>query len=354
MFVIILDESKPLKSKLVISFIVLLVAVGAMLINSCRKPRTETTPIEFVVPNGFPQPVYNFAANPLTEEGFQLGKKLFFERRLSIDGNHPCASCHQPVAAFTTFEHDRSHGYNFSHTLRNAPGLFNLAWYREYRWDGSTADLATIYRSHITDPHEMAETISNVIDKIKNDDTYKQMFKAAFGDEKVTEDRMYKALTQFVTSLVSANSKYDKMLRGEVSFTSEEQAGYTIFKAKCATCHTEPLFTDFSYRNVGLEKDLNLNDDGRMRVTGNRADSLKFRVPSLRNCELTSYYTHDGRLNVFRRMIQHYRFGVNQGPTLDPLLTNGIQLTNQQEDQLVAFIRTLSDSAFLNNPRFRE
>jgi cytochrome c peroxidase len=157
-----------------------------------------------------------------------------------------------------------------------------------------------------------------------------------------------------VLSLVSADSKYDKMLRGEASLNAYEQDGYTVFKAKCGSCHKEPLFTDFSYRNTGFEVDPQLNDYGRMRVTGNQADSLKFRVPSLRNAEFTSYYTHDGRINMMRSVIDHYRFSVNGSPTLDPLLTNGIQLTDLEVDQLVAFIRTLSDSAFLKNPRFRE
>ncbi|HVF81007.1 MAG TPA: hypothetical protein VM884_03700, partial [Flavisolibacter sp.] len=173
-------------------------------------------------------------------------------------------------------------------------------------------------------------------------------------DEEITEERVYKALTQFVINLVSATSKYDKVQKGEATFTPEEQAGYSLFKTKCATCHTEPLFTDFSYRNNGVELDLGLNDHGRMRVTGNSGDDLKFRVPSLRNAELTSYYGHDGRMSVFRMMIRHYRTTITPGATLDPLLTNGIPLTSQQEDQLVAFIRTLSDSSFLNNPRFRQ
>ncbi len=324
-----------------------------MLMNGCRKASLNLTRINFTVPPGFPQPKYNFAANPLSEEGFQLGKKLFFDGRLSIDGNFPCASCHQPVAAFTTFEHDRSHGYNFSHTLRNAPGLFNLAWLSEYNQDGGQKNLYDLYRVHITHPNEMAETIPNVINKIKDDADYQRLFTAAFGDANVTEDRMYNALSQYVLNLVSANSKYDKIQRGEAGFATDEQAGYTLFKAKCATCHTEPMFTDYSYRNNGLEFDQNLNDHGRMQVTGNSVDDLKFRVPSLRNCELTSYYGHDGRMSVFRMMIEHYRFGITPGPTLDPLLTNGITLTALQEDQLVAFIRTLSDSAFLNNPRFR-
>ena len=322
--------------------------------NSCRKDDFNPTRINFSVPSGFPSPPYNFTANPLTEEGFQLGKKLFFDGALSADGNFDCGSCHQPVAAFTTFEHDRSHGYNNSHTLRNAPGLFNMAWLTEYNQDGSAKTLDEVYRKHITDATEMGENVPNVLAKLNTDVTYKTMFKAAFGDDKITEERMYKAISQFVISLVSAGSKYDKVKRGEASFTAEEQTGYTIFQAKCATCHKEPIFTDYSYRNNGLEIDAALNDHGRMRATGNSSDDLKFRVPSLRNAELTSYYGHDGRLSVFRMMIQHYRNGITQSPTLDPLLTNGIQLTSAEENSLVSFIRTLSDSAFLNNPRYRE
>lgn len=343
-----------MKSRFVILLLVSFVAAGSLLLDSCRKTRVETTVIPFITPAGFPQPVYNFTTNPLTEEGFQLGKKLFYDLRFGVDNLHACGSCHQPVAAFTTFEHDRSHGVNNSHTLRNAPGLFNLAWYTAFNQDGIAPNLETVYRNHITNPLELGETVGNVVNKIKSDASYKPLFRAAFGDENITEDRIYKALNQFVLSLVPANSKYDKMKRGEASFNVQEEEGYTLFKAKCASCHVEPLFTDFSYRNIGLEVDPELNDYGRMRVTGNPADSLKFRVPSLRNAELTSYYMHDGRINILRSVIEHYRFGINPGPTLDPLLTNGIQLTNSEEDALVAFIRTLSDSTFLNNTRFRQ
>jgi cytochrome c peroxidase len=344
-----------MKSRLAIFLIVLFVAAGSLLLDGCRKtPVTDPTPITFVTPAGFPQPSYNLNANPITEEGFQLGKRIFFDTHLSADNHVSCGSCHQPLAAFTTFEHDRSHGVNNTHTLRNAPGIFNMAWYREFFQDGSATNLAAVYRQHFTGPTEMGQTIPKVISSISQNGTYRPLFRAAFGDEKVTEERIYKALDQYVVSLVSANSKYDKVKRGEATFDAQETAGYTIFKAKCASCHQEPLFTDFSYRNVGLEVDPMLNDLGRMRVTGNRADSLKFRVPSLRNVEFTSYYTHDGRMSFFRMMLQHYRFNVNGSPSLDPLLTNGISLTNAEEDQVVAFIRTLSDTAFLNNPRFRE
>jgi cytochrome c peroxidase len=346
-----------LKSFIVIAILLVFIIGGSVLLNSCRKsdrPFAGATPITLPIPQGFPQPVYNFQNNPLTEESFLLGRKLFYDGRLSIDGNFPCASCHQQVAAFTTFEHDRSHGYNHSHTLRNAPGLANLAWYPVYKWDGSATTIESISLAHITAPNEMAETMDNVINKLKNDTAYQRLFRAAYLSEQITSDRILKALTQFVLNLVSANSKYDKVKKGEASFTPEEQSGYAVFQAKCATCHTEPLFTDFSFRNVGLEVDENLQDYGRMRVTGNGADSLKFRVPSLRNVNMTSYYTHDGRYSVMRMMVQHYRFGINQSATLDPLLTNGISLTDAQENDIIAFLRTLSDSSYINNPRFRE
>jgi cytochrome c peroxidase len=179
------------------------------------------------------------------------------------------------------------------------------------------------------------------------------MFFNAFGDGKITEERLYKALSQFVLSLVSANSKYDRVKRGEDAFHPLEQNGYAVFLAKCGSCHKEPLFTDLSYRNIGLPLDSSLNDFGRMRVSGNRADSLKFRVPSLRNIAATSYYTHDGRIAIFREVLKHYRNGVQQSATLDPQLSNGIPMTQLEEDYLVIFLRTLTDSSFINNPRFR-
>ena len=344
-----------MKSRLVIFSLMLFVATGSLLLDGCRKTTvTEPVLLPFLTPPGFPPPAFDFTANPITEEGFRLGKKIFFDHHLSADGHVSCGSCHQPLAAFTTFEHDRSHGVNNTHTLRNAPGIFNLAWYRDFNQDGSAPSLEAVYRQHIASPTEMGTTTDAVIEKIRMDTVYRRLFRAAFGSEMVTEERIFKAISQYVLSLVSAGSKYDKMKQGEASFDAEENAGYAVFQAKCAACHAEPLFTDFSYRNAGLEVDPLLNDYGRMRVTGNPADSLKFRVPSLRNADFTSYYTHDGRMSIFRMMLDHYRYSVNGSPTLDPLLTNGIPMTDSEEDQLEAFLRTLSVTPFLNNPRFRE
>lgn len=334
----------------------LFIALGATLSNGCSKhPAVEqAAPIAFAVPPGFPQPRQIWASGPLTEEAFVLGRKLFFDGRLSKDGNYPCSSCHQPVAAYTTFEHDRSHGYNNSHTLRNAPGLFNLAWSPELNQDGSGRSLEAIARAHITHPQEMGETIPAVLDKLRPDTAYHRLFKAAYGDESINEQRLLNALSQYVLNLVSADSKYDKVKRGEAQFIPEEAAGYTVFQSKCASCHTEPLFTDFTYRNIGLPVDPQLNDYGRMRVTNNPADSLKFRVPSLRNVALTSYYFHDGRASMPAVVVEHYRKRVIPSPTLDPSLANGIQMTDSEAFNLVQFLYTLTDSSFLNNPRFRE
>ncbi|MES2882277.1 MAG: cytochrome c peroxidase [Bacteroidota bacterium] len=344
-----------MKKKLIIFCLSGFVFAATLLMDGCKKlAYPNATHINFTIPPGFPPTVYNFQNNPLTEEGFLLGRKLFYDGRLSKDGIFSCASCHQQLAAFTTFEHDRSHGYNNSHTLRNAPGLFNLAWVPAFRQDGSATTIEQVALAHITSQVEMAETIPSIITKIKDDAAYTTMFGAAYGNEIITQEKILNAITQFVVSLVSANSKFDKVQRGETSFTPQEQNGYSIFQSKCATCHAGNLFTDYSYRNTGIEIDPSLNDFGRLSVTGNKNDSLKFRVPSLRNLEATSYYAHDGRLSVFRMMIQHYRNGVNPGATVDPLVANGISITNAEENDLVAFLRTLTDTAFINSPRFKE
>ena len=345
-----------MKRWLIISALALFVIAGSLVLDGCKKNDTGPLPrpVNLSVPAGFPAVTYPFQNNPLTEEGFLLGRKIFYDGRLSRDNSISCASCHQPQAAFTTINHDRSHGYNGSHTLRNAPGLFNLAFYPVFRQDGSASSLEAVYQDHITSTIEMAETLDGVVTKLRADATYGPMFRAAFGDSKINSDRIFKALSQFIVSMVSADSKFDRVKKGTATFTGPEQSGYQVFQQKCATCHAEPLFTDFSYRNIGFGVDNLLNDYGRMRVTGSSQDSLKFRVPSLRNAEFTAYYGHDGRFSLPRHMLWHYRSGVAAGPTVDPLVAGGISLTTADENNLVFFMRTLSDSTFLNNPRYRE
>ncbi len=339
-----------------------LFAASLLLIDACKKKDTTaetpftTTPIKFTVPAGWPQPPTDiFANNPVTEEGFALGRKLFYDTRLSIDNTVACANCHQQFAAFATYDHDFSHGLNNVHTFRNAPALFNLAWMQQMHWDGGINHIEVQPLAPITNPIEMGETIEHVIEKLKADTAYPKLFAKAYGSTEITSQKMLKALAQFMGIIVSNNSKYDKVKRGEASFTASEQSGYTVYQSKCAGCHPEPLFTDNSFRNNGLPVNTGLNDYGRMRITGNASDSLKFKVPSLRNIGLSLPYMHDGRFNSVGSVIDHYRTGiVTTQPTLDPLLVNRISISNTEKNDLIYFLFALTDSTFTKDPRFSQ
>ncbi|HEY5966872.1 MAG TPA: cytochrome c peroxidase [Chitinophagaceae bacterium] len=328
---------------------------GNFLINACRKGQEDVpgkTGLTFTVPAGFPTPVYDFSKNPLTEEGFQLGKMLFYDGRLSKDGHYPCASCHQQVAVFGTYDHDLSHGYGDQHSNRNAIPLFNLAWKDAFHTDGKYKSLEDECLDPIQAPNQMAEEIGNVLTKLRSDAHTRHMFKVAFGTEEITIDRMQKALAQFTVSMITANSKYDQVKRGENVYTDYEQRGYQLYKTNCASCHPEPMFTDYSYRNIGLKVDPNLKDNGRMVVTGKKEDSLKFKVASLRNVSITFPYMHDGRYQSLKACIEHYGNNIQQSSTLDPSLTNGIHFNSNEIIDLVAFLRALTDSTLTKDLRF--
>lgn len=337
---------------IVIIFLVTL--TGSLLINACRKGQEDVpgkTPLTFTVPDGFPSPIYNFNDNPLTEQGFQLGKMLFYDGRISKDGHYPCASCHQQVAVFGTYDHDLSHGYNDQHSNRNAAPLFNLAWQKQFHTDGKYPSLEAECLDPIQAPNQMAEEIGNVLTKLRSDEHMRDMFEAAFGSGEITIERMQKALAQFTVSMLTYNSKYDQVKRGQNVYTDYEQRGYDLYKTNCASCHPEPLFTDYTYRNIGLSIDPALNDYGRYVVTGNKEDSLKFKVPSLRNVSLTYPFMHDGRYKSLKACIEHYA-SPQQSSTLDPSLRNGIHFNSSEIIDLVAFLRALTDSTLVKDLRF--
>jgi len=323
-------------------------------LGSCRKQDNpnDLTLVQQEIPDGFPAPFYRFADNPLTKEGIELGRQLFYDGRLSLDGNYPCSSCHQQIAAFGTYQHDLSHGYNGSHTLRNAPVLFNLAWQDKFHWDGEFSTLFDEAAQPINGHIEMAETFNGVIDKLQEDASYRQQFRKIFRSSFISPELVLKALAQFTGSMTSANSRYDRYKKGTAAFTLQEEHGYQLFLAHCNSCHREPLFTDYSLRNTGLPVDNFLKDYGRLRITHDPADSMKFKVPTLRNVNISSNYMHDGRFNTLAQCLNHYRTGVQQSSTLDPLLTNGIPLTDTEANNLAIFLRTLTDSAFLEDNRY--
>src|SRR5690606_15479990 len=186
--------------------------------------------------------------------------------RLSVDGQHPCSSCHQQIAAFGTYEHDRSHGVYHSHTLRNAPVLFNLAWQNSFHWDGEFSSLFDEAAQPITGHIEMGENFTNVVKKIQDDPDYRRRFREVFKTDFISPEHILKALAQFTGTLVSANSKYDRVRKGLEQFTALELDGYQVFQANCVSCHPEPMFTDYSFRNIGLPVDPFLNDFGKMFI----------------------------------------------------------------------------------------
>ncbi|MEO7263949.1 MAG: cytochrome c peroxidase, partial [Ferruginibacter sp.] len=223
-----------------------------------------------------------------------------------------------------------------------------------WHWDGGINHIEVQPLSPITAKNEMAANLDTVLFILKKDTAYRRMFKAAFGDANINSQRMLKALAQFTGSLISANSKYDMVKRGEASFNAYEERGYEVFKKNCETCHREPLFTDNSFRNNGL----NLNrfaDIGRQQITLLSSDSLKFKVPTLRNASLSFPYMHDGRIYSLPQVIDHYTSKIETDqPTLDSLLKNRLTISKKEKNELVYFLYTLNDSAFLKNKRFAE
>lgn len=335
-----------------------------LIISSCKRDGDPLQPKEeelfaFKYPESWGKPVYQFEGNELTKEGFALGKKLFFEKRLSIDNTVSCGSCHQPFAAFAHLGHDLSHGINNLLGTRNSPSLFNLNWHTSFFWDGGVNHIEVQPVSPITNPVEMGESLMNVIEKIKNDEQYKADFRKVYGDDSINSQRMLKLLAQFMGMLISDDAKYDKVMRGDIgiSFTESENRGYTIFKTHCNTCHTEPLFSNFTFRNNGLEPNTTTEGKlelGRAVITLDSTDNFKFKVPSLRNLKYSKPYMHDGRILTLEAVLQHYEKGIYQTATLDPLLKDGIKLTTQEKQDLLEFLNTLNDETFVKNPLFAE
>ncbi len=307
----------------------------------------------FTVPAGWPRPIYDFSNNPITDAGFALGRQLFYDPKLSRDGSVACASCHQQFAAFAHYDHPVSHGIRNQNGKRNAPGLFNLAWQPQLMWDGSAHHLELQPLGPLANPVEMDQNLPDLLIKLRADAEYPARFAAAFGTPEIDSQRLLRALAQFTGTLVSANSRYDRYRAGDTDALSvTEQTGLASFRAHCASCHTEPLLSDFSYRSNGL--DAEPKDPGRSTISGRDEDRGRFRVPSLRNLGLTPPYMHDGRFDTLEQVVEHYRSGVVDSAALDPALRGGIRIDDGERDALLAFLRTLDDPAFAHDIRYAD
>lgn len=336
----------------------------AILFFGCSKDNEseeyQNLPINYTVPSNFPPLAYNLANNPITEKGFELGKKLFYDGRLASDGLVSCAFCHEQSSAFTHHGHAFSNGVGDGIGTRNTPPIQNLAFQTTFMYDGATSHLDLQPILPLTSPIEMNSNFTDIIAKLKADAQYQKLFKQAFADGEINSENILKAFSQFMVMVTSSNSRFDKYRRNETGgyLTTEEQEGYMLFNQKCASCHTSDLFTDNSFRNNGLPINPQINDKGRFMITQNEQDQYKFKVPSLRNIEKTEPYMHDGRFSTLEAVLNHYQNGVVNMTTLDPILNVngnlGIPLTTAEKSKIIAFLKTLTDNQFLTDPRFAQ
>ncbi|MDB6064704.1 MAG: hypothetical protein JWR26_912 [Pedosphaera sp.] len=318
----------------------------------------QPTPFDLQIPASFPRPELPLD-NPLTVEGVALGRKLFSETQLSRDNSQSCASCHKSGNAFADAGRALSLGVDGLPGRRNAMPLFNLLWQREFFWDGRVSRLRDQTLKPIQDPLEMHESLDHMAAKLAADADYPVLFKNAFGATNITGERVGLALEQYLFTLISADSKFDRAARSEAEFTDQEKRGLELFiteydpargksGADCFHCHGGFLFSDYAYKNNGL--DAEPRDLGRFLATTNAADRAKFKTPSLRNVELTAPYMHDGRFATLEEVVEHYNSGVHRSATLDPNLAKhpdtGLQLPAADKAALVAFLKTLTDEQF--------
>lgn len=336
-------------------FVIFLLLAG---IVACKKEFIESSFTGFEKPSNFPEPAYHFNTNAVNKAGFELGRKIFFDPILSADNSISCGSCHIPTAAFSHNGHSVSHGIHNLLGTRNSPAIMNLAWSNSFMWDGGIFDLDLQPVAPITNPVEHNETMANVLQKLRNSSVYPPLFEKAFGTTDINNVNFSKALSQFMLMCVSSNSKYDSVMRAQgAAFTVEEQQGYELVKQKCTHCHSEPLFTDHSFRNNGILPS-GINDSGRFKVTLNPLNKYTFKVPSLRNLSFTSPYMHDGRFFTLEAVLDHYTDHVQPIENLDPFFQQGsslgIIITAPEKLQVLAFLKTLDDRIFVTNPLLSE
>jgi cytochrome c peroxidase len=345
-------------------------------------PVYHATPYEITIPQGFPTKMNIPDENPLTYEGIELGRYLFYDGRLS-GRTHPdslmsCASCHLQSRAFECGIDHPVYTDGFTHGLTGKPTphvmlpLINLVWNQNgYLWNGRISEtnpdprfrnIEDLVWMGVLAEHEMHGDTNRVKELFGNIPEYRELFRKAFGSDDVTMDRISKAVAQFIRTLISSNSKFDRFLRGEEQLTGSELRGYVLFTteegADCFHCHGgagNPLFTTNLFYNNGKDSVFTDQKD-RYAYTGNPVDKGAYKATTLRNIEYTAPYMHDGRFSTLEEVIDFYAHELIWTPYIDPLMhhiaNGGNQLTPSEKDDLLAFLLSLSDTTFLTNPAF--
>ncbi|MEO9484668.1 MAG: cytochrome c peroxidase [Ekhidna sp.] len=353
--------------------------IGVLLLTFCKEEDTiVATPYELNTPFNFG--FYDIPEdNPLTEEGVQLGRRLFYDKLLSKDQSISCASCHQQNLAFTDGK-KLALGINGSQIPRNSMSIANLLWSNRFFWDGRAISLEDQALQPIENPAEMGLPIEEAVQRLRASSEYRALFFNTFGTHNLDKEHIAKALAQFQRTLISQDSRYDVFLTSGKGFTEQELHGLNLFfthpdtksgvrGANCFDCHRNILTDGFpsgfdGFRNNGLDNPNNLKD-GLMKVTKSESDKGKMKVPTLRNIALTSPYMHDGRFETLEEVLSHYNEGVKESKTLDPLIRNAtniegihdevkLGLTDQEIAAVIAFLKTLTDQKFIQNEDFSD
>jgi cytochrome c peroxidase len=370
---------KVLELKYSINTFLSLLFLSLVIFSACEEntkiDTTKPVPYTVVTPFYFGDTVrrHSQAGNPMTVQGIELGRMLFYEKKLSLDNSISCASCHKQQFSFsdpTPF----SAGVHGKIGKRSSMALVNLFWVNEFFWDGRVKSLEKQVLFPIQDALEMNQSIEQTILKLENTDIYPKKFKQVFGNDSITAEKIGKAIAQFERTLVSSNSRYDKMLQRKYNATDQEIRGVNLFYqhpqpdpnygtqrgGNCGDCHGGPLTTSYSFHNNGLDK--NPKDVGRNAVTNLANDIGLFRAPSLRNIALTAPYMHDGRFKTLEEVLDHYNEHIQPSSTLDLLIISGtnqvngtsLSLTAQEKEDIIAFLKMLTDSTFITNPQFSD
>lgn len=346
-------------------FILFLMLIG--ITSSCKKEeviKVDEYPhrVTLVAPSNFPTFVDDLD-NPLSEEGIELGRLLFYDTRLSGNNAISCGSCHKQDLAFSDGVALNHIGASGAQLPRHSPALINLAWAANgLFWDGGSTNLESQAFGPLTSADEMHQNLTELENELKQVPDYVKRFKQAFNSD-IKSAAIVKALAQFERTLVSGDSKYDKYIRKEpgATLTPQELNGLALVNAKCRSCHAGALFTDNKFHNNGLDSDFSNADhegifQGRFRVTFNSSDLGKYKTPTLRNIMLTAPYMHDGRFSTLNEVLSHYHTGVKNTPTTDLLLYQnngnpGIPLSTTEKSEITAFLKTLTDYTFITNKK---
>ena len=328
--------------------------IGLSLLKADLEPPQGSNPFKLVYPKKFGKPSLP-PDNILKKQRIALGERLFHDTILSIDGTVSCAACHVVEFAFSD-DVDLSRGFEGRLGKRNSPPIFNLAWKDHFFWDGRAKTVREQVLQPIQDHLEMAANLNQVLYRLNRRKSYREDFKKSYGPGEITSETLSLALENYLLTIVSGDSKFDRSLEKKVKLGPLEDEGRRLFftshqkgGAGCSECHSGPHFSDFTYRNNGLKPAPDLNDLGRYGVTGKLKDKFLFSTPSLRNIAITSPYMHDGRFENLTEVIEHYNTAAHQTPTLDPALKKqGLQLKANEKKAIIAFLQTLTDPQFID------